>query len=293
MTSSSMLIPDPPPLDRILSLQGRCAVVTGGGRGLGEAIVMRLAEAGATIVLTGRGREALQRVEARVTAAGGMAVGVQADVRRTEDSQKVMNLAMERFGRVDILVNNAALVTTCLAMEMTEPLWDEMIDTDLKGAFFASQFAAKAMIEGGRGGRIINLLSAAAFKPTGIFLAYGAVKAGLWAVTQSMADELAEHRILVNAVSPGPTLTQEKLAHIQDGTLATSETPPGAVKTIQKLKAIGETQLKSGSMASLLPLGRLGYPGDISNAVLFLASEMACYISGVCLTVDGVQGNPF
>jgi hypothetical protein len=120
MTQLSLSIPDPLPLDGLLSLQGRCAVVTGGSRGIGEAIVRRLVEAGAAVVFTGRGREALQRVEAQVAAAGGKAVGVQADVSRIEDSRRVINLAVERFGRVDILVNNAAVFPGSLAMEMTE-----------------------------------------------------------------------------------------------------------------------------------------------------------------------------
>jgi NAD(P)-dependent dehydrogenase (short-subunit alcohol dehydrogenase family) len=147
----AMSIPDPVSLDNLLSLHGRCAVVTGGSRGLGEAIVRRLAEAGASVVLTGRGREALQRVEAQVVAAGGTAVGIQADAARVEDARRVINLTVERFGTVDILVNNAAVFPASLATEMSEAVWDETVDTDLKGAFFTSQFAANAMIAAGRG----------------------------------------------------------------------------------------------------------------------------------------------
>src|SRR5262245_37031722 len=109
MATPSISIPEAPAFDRLLSLEGRCAVVTGGSRGLGEAIVLRLAQAGAAVVLTGRGRDALQRVESQVTAIGGRALGVQADMASLEDSQKVIDEAVERFGRVDILINNAAV----------------------------------------------------------------------------------------------------------------------------------------------------------------------------------------
>ncbi|MBT8340862.1 MAG: SDR family oxidoreductase [Desulfatitalea sp.] len=280
MTTSLLSIPETMPLDRVTSLQDRCAVVTGGSRGLGEAIVRRLVEAGAAVVLTGRRLESLQRVETQVLAQGGKAVGVQADISRIDDSQKVINLAMERFGRVDILVNNAAVFPHCMTMEMNESVWDETIDTDLKGAFFASQFAAKVMIDAGRGGRIINLLSVDGFRPSGLLPAYSAAKAGLWAVTQSMAKEFAEHRILVNAVSPGSTITDDKIVALHSGSLS-SFVAPGAVKTLEKLNNLTGT--------ASMPLGHPGYPDDIANAVLFLASDMASYISGACLTVDGAQ----
>jgi NAD(P)-dependent dehydrogenase (short-subunit alcohol dehydrogenase family) len=109
MTTPSISIPEPTPFDQLLSLRGKCAVVTGGSRGLGEAIVRRLTQADAAVVLTGRGLEALQRVESQVASTGGKAVGVQADISRIKDSQKVIDLAVERFGHVDILVNNAAV----------------------------------------------------------------------------------------------------------------------------------------------------------------------------------------
>lgn len=289
MTHVSLSIPDHLPLDGLLSLQGRCAVVTGGSRGIGEAIVRRLVEAGAAVVFTGRGREALQRVEAQVAAAGGKAVGVQADVNHLEDSRKVINLAVERFGRVDILINNAAVFPGSSAMVMSEAVWDETFDTDLKGAFFASQFAAEAMIAAGRGGRIINLLSTAAFRVASPLLAYGAAKAGLWYVTQAMAQELAEHRILVNAVTPGATMTAERIAAINSGTLVEQVLGSRAAESMKKAESVLQNNDLAKLMARLTPLGRPGYPDDLANAVLFLASDMASYISGVNITVDGGQ----
>jgi NAD(P)-dependent dehydrogenase (short-subunit alcohol dehydrogenase family) len=127
------------------------------GAGLGEAIVHRLTAAGAAVVFTGRGADALHKVEEQLTAASATAVGIPADISRLADSQKVIDLAIERFGRVDVLVNNAALYTPSLALDTTEELFDNIVDADLKGAFFLAQYAAKAMITAGRGGRIINL----------------------------------------------------------------------------------------------------------------------------------------
>ena len=132
---------------------------------------------------------------------------MQADLASLKDSQKVIDQTMERFGRVDILVNNAAVFAPSLFVGVSEKVWDETIDTDLKGAFFLAQFAAKAMISGGRGGRIIKLLSTDALRPTGFLSAYRAAKLGLWLATQAMAKELAEHKILVNALTPGSIIT--------------------------------------------------------------------------------------
>jgi len=205
-------------------------------RGLGEAIVQRLTQAGASVVLTGRGLEALQRVESQVAAAGGQALGLQSDIGSLQDSQKVIDQAAERFGRIDILVNNAAVFPPSMFSEVSEEVWDQTVDTDLKGAYFLAQFAAKAMISAGHGGRIINFLSTDAFRPTGMLSAYGAAKLGLWSTTQAMAKELAEHRILVNAIPPGSIITEERIEKFKDGTFGVSEVD-GAVKTREKLQA--------------------------------------------------------
>jgi NAD(P)-dependent dehydrogenase (short-subunit alcohol dehydrogenase family) len=269
-----------------------------------------LSQAGAAVVLTGRGREALRRVEVQINESGGEALGIQADHAKLKDSQKVIDQAVERFGHVDILVNNAAVFPPSLAVEVSEETWDRTIDTDLKGAFFLAQYAAKAMIAAGKGGRIINLLSTAALRPTGIFAAYGAAKLGLWAATQAMAKEFAEHHILVNAVTPGATLTEERLEKIGKGTLTLDEVPKDAVETRKKMRKIAvggafvhlltgwmpqkmEEAVKGFAlghlMTALMPLGRTGYPDEIAKAVLFLASDMASYISGTNIVVDGAQ----
>lgn len=288
MPAPWLSIPEPAPLQGLLSLQGRTAVVTGGSRGIGEAVVLRLVEAGANVVITGRGRQALQQVIDRVTAAGGSAALVQADAGRVEDIETIIDTALERFGGVDILVNNAAVFQRCLSVEMTSELWNDTIDTDLKGAFFTAQAAAKAMIAAGRGGRIVNLLSNEAFQPSGVLPAYGAAKAGLLAITRSLAKEFAEHAILVNAVTPGATMTVERIDALQGGDMASFQLAPGAVQTRQKMQAMF-AGADPAAVFTQMPLGRPGFPDDIAKAVLFLVSDLADYISGACLTVDGAQ----
>ena len=159
MTASTFAIPDPAPFDQLLSLRGRCAIVTGGTRGIGEAVVLRLAEAGASVVLTARGQEGLTKVEAKVAAQGGQAAGIQADAAKMDDAQRVVDFAVGKFGSVDILVNNAAVFPPRLSIEMTETIWDETVDTDLKGPFFLSKLAALQMIKAGRGGRASSMYS--------------------------------------------------------------------------------------------------------------------------------------
>jgi NAD(P)-dependent dehydrogenase (short-subunit alcohol dehydrogenase family) len=288
MTTPSISIPQPPPFEDLLSLKGRCAVVTGGSRGLGEAIVHRLSQAGASVVLTGRGIGALKKVESQVSAAGGKALGVQADVASLKDSQRVIDQTMQTFGRVDILVNNAAVFPGAIFLEVTEKIFDDTVESDLKGAFFLAQFAANAMIACGRGGRIINLLSTDAFRPTGMLSAYGAAKLGLWSATQALAKELAEHQILVNAVTPGATITQDRLDKLADGSFAALGIAEDAVQTRAKVEAM----VKSGAfvqMLKMMPLGRPGWPDEIAKAVLFLASDMGSYVSGANIIVDGAQ----
>jgi NAD(P)-dependent dehydrogenase (short-subunit alcohol dehydrogenase family) len=310
MATAPVTIPEPTPFDSLLSLKGRCAVVTGGSRGLGEAIVNRLSQAGASVVLTGRGIDALKKVESKINDAGGQALGVKADMASLKDSQKVVDQAVKRFGRLDILVNNAAVFPPSLGIEVSEETWDQTMDTDLKGAFFLAQYAAKAMIKAGNGGRIINLLSTAALRPNGIFTAYGSAKLGLWLATQAMAKEFAEHEILVNAVTPGATLTEERIEKMSAGTFGDGEVPEDAVETRKKMKKFAkagsfmhaltacmpqemENAVKGFAlrklMGTLMPLGRTGWPDEIAKAVLFLASDMGSYVSGTNIVVDGAQ----
>lgn len=288
MSAPLLSIPQPTAFGDLLSLKGKCAIVTGGTKGLGEATVHRLAQAGAAVVFTARGADALRGVHDQVGAAGGTAVGMQADISSLADSQRVVDLAVERFGHVDILVNNAALYTPSLALETTEELFDDIVNADLKGAFFLAQYAAKAMITAGGGGRIINLLSVDAFRPMGILAAYASAKAGMWAATQNLAKELAPHKILVNAVTPGATMTVERLAMLSTGNLP-AQVPGQSEATTAMLKS----RMASGDFAqmltALMPLGRPGWPDEIAKVVLFLASDLGSYVNGANVVVDGAQ----
>lgn len=289
MTATLPTIPQPTPFAQLLSLSGKNAIVTGGSRGLGEATVHRLAQAGANVLFTGRGADALKRVEEQVAATGATAVGVQADIGNLEDSKRVVDSATERFGGVNILVNNAALYTPSFALDTSEQLFDSVVGADLKGAFFLAQYAAKAMIEAGGGGRIINLLSTDAFKPMGPLAAYASAKAGLWAATQNLAKELAPHQILVNAITPGSTITEERLAMFRDGSFALGQVPADAAATRERLQAAVESGGFAQMLTTMMPLGRPGWPDEIAKAVLFLASDLGSYVNGTNVVVDGAQ----
>lgn len=290
MTAPTFAIPDPIPFDQLLSLRGRCAIVTGGSRGIGEAVVMRLAQAGASVVVTARHQEGLTKVEAKVGAQGGKAAGIQADAAKMTDAQRVVDFAIGRFGSVDILINNAAVFPPRLSIEMTEAIWDATVDTDLKGPFFLSKLAALQMIKAGRGGRIVNVLSTEIVRPTGMLAPYGAAKAGLMAVTHSMAVELGQYGIQVNAVVPGATMTAERIAAMQSNAMNApfESAPTDAPQTLAKQREL----MQKGGLAehlSNMPLGRTGYPDDLAKAVLFLVSNMASYVSGTSILVDGAQ----
>jgi NAD(P)-dependent dehydrogenase (short-subunit alcohol dehydrogenase family) len=283
-------IPEPVPFDHLLSLKGRCAIVTGGTRGIGEAVVLRLAEAGASVVVTARGQEGLTKVETRVAAKAGRVSGIQADAAKLDDAQRVIDFAIKNFGSIDILVNNAAVFPPRLSIEMTEQIWDLTVDTDLKGPFFLSKLVALQMIQAGRGGRIVNVLSTETIRPTGMLAPYGAAKAGLMAVTKSMAVELGQHGIYVNAVIPGATMTAERIAMMQSNAMNApfAAAPTDAPQTLAKQREL----LQKGGLAghlSNMPLGRIGYPDDLAKAVLFMASDMASYVNGTSLLVDGGQ----
>ncbi|UQS83119.1 SDR family NAD(P)-dependent oxidoreductase [Bombilactobacillus thymidiniphilus] len=285
-------IPEPEKFTELLSLKNKVAIVTGGSRGIGKQIVKRLSEAGATVVFTARGKDALQQTQEEITAAGGNVVGVQADSSKIQDSKRVVDYTVEKFGAVDILVNCAAVFPMKNAMDMDEKTWDQTFAIDTKGAFFFAKLAAEKMIAAGNGGRIINILSTAANKPLSSLIAYGAAKSALWYVTQALAQELGQNGIVVNAVTPGGTMTEERLAALKGGDMgdlaqsfagsdsANGSDGPDFNTILNKLPQM---------IKSMMPLGRLGFPDDIAKAVLFLASDMGQYISGVNITVDGGQ----
>lgn len=253
----------------LVSLGGRTAVVTGGGRGLGKAIAQRLCEAGAN-VLIGDIDESLASAAAADLASryGGNAIGVFMDVTDTASVTAAANLAVETFGAIDIWVNNAGIFPSVQIPEMTDELWDKVLDVNGRGVFVGSREAAKRMIAAGNGGVIVNIASTAGFKGVAPGLAaYVSSKHAVRGLTKQMALELAPQGIRVLGVAPTYCVTEGNiLAASQNPELANSGVDIAAMLTSR--------------------LGRVGVPDDIARAVLFCASDMSIFMTGSTLLVD-------
>jgi NAD(P)-dependent dehydrogenase (short-subunit alcohol dehydrogenase family) len=245
------------------SLAGKVAVVTGGRRGIGRAIALALAEAGADVSLGDRVVDdgALEGVAEEVRKSGRRALAIQADITQKADVDSLVQKTVAEMGAIDILVNNAATNVRAPLLELNEEGWDRVIDTDLKGYYLCSQAAGKVMVKQKRG-NIINIASTAAMDTAPKMGAYCIAKAGVVMLTRILAIELAEHNIKVNAVAPSIVKT----------------------KFSQPLWADAKTlkEIESG-----IPLGRLAEPEDIVGAVVFLASDASAYITGHTIVVDG------
>ena len=249
----------PPPL----SLKGKAAIVTGGRRGIGRAIALALAEAGADVALGDRlvdGGE-LEAVAAEIKKMGRRSLAVQADITQKADVDSLVQKTLAELGAVDILVNNAAMNIRAPLLELNEEGWDRVIDTDLKGYYLCSQAAGRVMV-GQKRGNIINIASTAAMYTAPEMGAYCIAKAGVVMLTRILAVELSPYNIRVNAVAPSMVKT----------------------KFSQPLWSDADTlkEIEAG-----IPLGRLADPEDITGAVLFLASEASAYITGHTIVVDG------
>ena len=245
------------------SLEGKTAIVTGGKRGIGKAIALAFAEAGADVAVCSRVIEdgQLQTVAEEIKRIGRRSLVVQADVTRKTDVDNLVQRLMNEFGRIDILVNNAAVMVRKPLLELSEDDWDTVIDTNLKGYHLCCQAVGKIMINQKRG-NIINMASAhgvRAFEGRG---AYPMAKAGVFMLTGVLAKELARYGIRVNGIAPGVVRTEMSHAVWSDS---------------DSLKR----------MESTIPLGRLAEPSDIVGAALLLASDASSYITGHTIMVDG------
>jgi 3-oxoacyl-[acyl-carrier protein] reductase len=237
----------------------RIAVITGASRGIGRSIALALAAKGATIVAVDMDQAATEAVVAELQAAGTKALAVVGNVTVPADVERMIDAAMEAFGRVDILVNNAGITRDGLLMRMKDEDWDAVLNVNLKGAFLCTRAAFKVMSKQ-RYGRIINIASVVGQMGNAGQANYCASKAGLIGLTKSNARELAKRSITVNAVAPG--------------FIATAMTDALSEKVRDELTA-------------QIPLERLGSADDIANAVVFLASEQSGYITGHVLSVNG------
>jgi NAD(P)-dependent dehydrogenase (short-subunit alcohol dehydrogenase family) len=242
-------------------LSGKVALVTGGGTGLGKGMALGLAGAGALVVVAGRRREPLEAAVAEIQREGGKGDWVAADVGRVDEARRLAETVAARHGRLDILVNNAGTTRRGAILDLGEDDWDAVMSVNLKGLFFCSQAAARAMKDRG-GGRIIHTASLTTERGMPNTAPYGASKAAVGQLVKSMALEWAPYNITVNAIGPGWFRTDLNDALFQN--------PEWRARTLAHL-----------------PLGRSGVPADLAGAVVFLASPAGEYVTGQILYVDG------
>lgn len=253
----------------LVSLEGRCAVVTGGARGIGYAVGDRLAEAGAYVILADLDEKAAEEAADELCARhDAKVIGVGVDVADADDVRRLADRAMADLGGLDIWVNNAGIYPNQPVLEMTDEQWRRVLAVNLDGAFAGSREAARRMVEGGRGGVIVNITSTASFRSHGAGMAhYVASKHALHGLTKSMAVELAPQGIRVLAVAP------------------TAIETPGVDATRDAMRDAGLGDLVE-QVASQLPLGRIGVADDIARAVLFCASDLSAFMTGSTVVVD-------
>lgn len=254
----------------LFDLKGKGAIVTGAGMGIGQAIAFRLAEAGAAVMITDINLEAANKTVEQIIASGGTAQATQADASSSDDALRATEATVKAFGSLDILVNNAGIFPHASVLDISEEMWDKVLDINVKGVYFYSQAAAREMIKSGHGGKIVNLASMEGLHPRQDLAHYVTSKAGVAMLTQALALELAPHNILINAIAPGGILT------------------PGTVAQRATLKSSGKS-LKEiyDNFMSRLPLGRMGEPDDVAKVVLFMVSAAADYMTGSIILVDG------
>ena len=244
-----------------LGLKTKTAVVTGGGSGIGKAVCLLLAEEGANVAVVDIHGDAADRVAEAIRERHGKAIGITANVSNASDVDQMMARVLGEWGSVDILVNNAGIILQASAIDMTEQQWDNILGNNLKSCFLCSQVFAKQLIQQGRGGRIVNISSIHAELSEPSASAYTAAKGGMEAFSRTLATELAPHKITVNCLRPGATYTEL--------------TVPMYTPEVKK------------ALFMRIPLREIAEPSWIADAIVFLASQRARYITGQTLTVDG------
>lgn len=245
------------------TLQGRVAVITGGSSGLGLAMAEYFGRIGASVVITGRSRERLDAAAGRLREGGVQALTVPMDVRNPEQVDATLSKALEEFGHVDILVNNAAGNFVVRAEDLSVNGWNAVVNIVLNGTFYCTRAFGKHWIDSGRPGTILNVIAAYAWTGGPGTVHSAAAKAGVLAMTRTLAVEWARHRIRVNAIAPGPV-----------------DKTGGA-------RALWPNAAAEEKVRASVPVGRLGEPEEIAHAAAYLVSDYAGFINGECLVVDG------
>jgi len=246
-----------------MSLTGRVAIVTGGNTGIGKSIVLALAGQGANIVIDYiADPQAADDLQQQVGALGAKAVGVEADVSKVADLQRLVDSAVQSFGRLDVMVNNAGIETRTSVLDTTEAQYEKVLEVNLKSAFFGTQLAAKQMITQGGGGRIINISSVHEDWPMPGNTAYCLSKGGVRMLTRTAGVELGPHGITVVGVGPGAVATPINTSTMDD-------------------------PVKMQTLDAAIPLGRMAQPDEIASVVAFLAGDGASYLTGTTVFADG------
>jgi NAD(P)-dependent dehydrogenase (short-subunit alcohol dehydrogenase family) len=256
-----------------MRLTDQVAIVTGGGGGIGRAIALAYAAVGADVVIGDIIPERCEETVARVQECGRRALGVPTDVTDTDQIRALVSAADKHFGRVDILVNNAGGVSPRAFIEQSERSWRKHIDLNLVSMLAATSAAVPLMIRGGRGGSIVNVASIEGSRAAPLFAVYAACKAGMLNFTRTLALELAEHGIRVNAIAPDYTETP--------GVRGNHKGP------VDEALWIRPTPQHDAANARRIPLGRTGFDHECGSAAVYLSSKMSQYVTGIVLPVDG------
>ncbi|MFN8456202.1 MAG: SDR family oxidoreductase [Anaerolineae bacterium] len=247
-----------------MRLADKVAIITGGGSGIGEVTAHLFAREGAAVMIADINVEAAQKVAEAIQAEGGRAAAIKCDVTAEESAAAATQAALTSFGRVDILFNNAGNEAFGTVVNTDLAAWDLIFAVHVRGTYLCSKYAIPAMIEGGRGGVVINVSSVAGLVGIQNLSAYCAAKGAIISLTRAMAADFAAQKIRVNCIAPGTTMT-----------------PLG-----QRLIA-NDTPERLAQRLSRYPMGRFGQPDEIARSVLFLASDDSSYATGMCLTIDG------
>lgn len=257
------------PADKLLQLEGKSAVVTGGAKGIGFAIAYRLAEAGANVLIADLDGQTARKSAEELKNKGFSAEAIETDVSSETDVESMIKQCVDSFGSIDILVNNAGIYPNKPISEMGKEEFEKVLGVNLESVFLTTKHASEVMKKAGKGGRIINVTSVDALHPSMVGLAhYDASKHGMWGFTKNSALELAPHNIWVNAIAPGGIAT------------------PGVAAMSQGASA---EQMKAATKVFLakIPMGRMGESDEIGKVALFLASDMSSYMTGSQVVVDG------